>query len=863
MWQLLRLTCIISILTYCSGVHSAKVKYEFARRGSATAVEAMLRRVLAGPNRDTLSEAEHSALDRAVSGFEFTVTKNCTAQPALEHQGRSKLCYSVSGGGGNVVKVIGTSGPDLAAGVAAYLRTHVSYSFAWNRTGGNSVPSSPLDLPNVWPAVREGSFTNYRNSDISYYSNVVTMSYSHVWWSFRDWEDHIDWMALQGVNLALAYTGTEEIERKTLLKFGIDFDTFSHWTNAPAWLAWSRGQSMHGVGSVLNGSVDHSGMTRPMPQQWLTTQWSLQKQILTRLRAIGIVSVLPAFQGNVPPKLASIYPTANISVQGNGRHYAAWLDSVDPLFGKIADEWMKNLIEDFGTDSWYEADGYFTAGRPPWFSTSMSKKSGFMSTSADAKRHVEAAYAGMNRTDPNAIFYYQGWILGGDDEFTEGLVNAVPLGKLVISDMRCEDGAGGCEWTDQNFSFFGAPFIWGVLHNFGGVLGMWGSIPQLNTYPYQAFDAKSNSSIAGVGIFPEGINQNPVYYQFLYDVNWNPTPVSLTSWFKQYAIERYTLDATSTKSIEIASDAWNQLGDSVYGSNQGPKRGNDFCSATDAITSYPLAEEERTAPQLPWYNESTTWGVWQLLIDLADNEAIRANKPTTDTQLSSTLSYDLVNVGRECLAKLSNKMFFQLEEATNRSEVVKLASELMELQDDVDSLLCTDIGFNFGRWILEARAWGEGDADLADYYEWQARAQPTTWLPACPDRPTSNTTKETCGARSDLADYANKQWGGLVSVYYKQRYACYAQNFGASKVNYDMYNKCMDDLAWDFQHDFSRFEHGKLSQPTAQEHQQDMRQEQQPQQQQGEHRSRDKLCWPPASREGIAISKALIKKYRA
>lgn len=27
---------------------------------------------------------------------------------------------------------------------------------------------------------------------------------------------------------------------------------------------------------------------------------------------------------------------------------------------------MKNMIEEYGTDHWYEADGYFAAGRPPW-----------------------------------------------------------------------------------------------------------------------------------------------------------------------------------------------------------------------------------------------------------------------------------------------------------------------------------------------------------------------------------------------------------------------------------------------------------------------------------------------------------------
>ena len=48
-------------------------------------------------------------------------------------------------------------------------------------------------------------------------------------------------------------------------------------------------------------------------------------------------------------------------------------------------------------------------------------------------------------------------------------------GQLVISDMWCE-GSGGIWKGDDDFSFFDAPFIWGVLHNFGGNVGMWGDV---------------------------------------------------------------------------------------------------------------------------------------------------------------------------------------------------------------------------------------------------------------------------------------------------------------------------------------------------------------------------------------------------
>lgn len=44
-----------------------------------------------------------------------------------------------------------------------------------------------------------------------YYQNVCTQSYSFVWWDWARWEQEIDWMALNGINLALAWSGQEAI----------------------------------------------------------------------------------------------------------------------------------------------------------------------------------------------------------------------------------------------------------------------------------------------------------------------------------------------------------------------------------------------------------------------------------------------------------------------------------------------------------------------------------------------------------------------------------------------------------------------------------------------------------------------------
>lgn len=40
-----------------------------------------------------------------------------------------------------------------------------------------------------------------------------------VWWNWERWEKEIDWMALQGINLPLAFTGQEAIWKKVFKVF--------------------------------------------------------------------------------------------------------------------------------------------------------------------------------------------------------------------------------------------------------------------------------------------------------------------------------------------------------------------------------------------------------------------------------------------------------------------------------------------------------------------------------------------------------------------------------------------------------------------------------------------------------------------
>ena len=63
-------------------------------------------------------------------------------------------------------------------------------------------------------------------------------------------------------------------------------------------------------------------------------------------------------------------------------------------------------------------------------------------------------------------------------------------------------------------AFWNANFIWTSLHDFGGTDGMKGDLSHANQIPFGGPDLNT----FGTGITPEGIDQNPVYYEFVLDI---------------------------------------------------------------------------------------------------------------------------------------------------------------------------------------------------------------------------------------------------------------------------------------------------------------------------------------------------------
>ena len=75
------------------------------------------------------------------------------------------------------------------------------------------------------------------------------------------------------------------------------------------------------------------------------------------------------------------------------------------------------MLADWGTDHWYETDGYFDQQQGPWLrraprepGTAPWARAEEVPADPAAFAHARAAYTSMNATDPHAVWFYQGWI---------------------------------------------------------------------------------------------------------------------------------------------------------------------------------------------------------------------------------------------------------------------------------------------------------------------------------------------------------------------------------------------------------------------------------------------------------------------
>lgn len=617
---------------------------------------------------------------------------------------KSKDAFELESRNGKIV-LKGNNGVALASALYYYLTEYCHCQVTWNGTN--------LKLPAKLPVVakRVVKSTPYQ---LRYYLNYCTFNYSMSWWDWARWEKEIDWMALHGINMPLAITGEEYTWYLVYKDLGFTDEELKGFFTGPAYFSW-----------FWMGNMDAWG--GPLPLNWMQKHMALQKKIVDRERALGMKPVLPAFTGHVPASFKERFPNAKLKTTNwkNGFADTYILDSEDPLFARIGKLFLQKQTQLLGTDHYYSADT-FNENEPP----------------SDEPAYLEKLsariYEGMRQADSKAVWVMQGWLFYSDRKFwkdaqTEALLKAVPNDKMIILDLATEIEP---VWKRTN-AFYGKPWIWNMLNNFGANTNLFGRLDAVATEPAAALKDPRSGKLTGIGLTMEGIEQNPVIYELLTDNTWRSDPINTKSWLKGYIRNRYGKDNAE------AAKAWNILHKTVY-SVPADKYIRD--GAESIIQARPtLDSSSRWASTKLNYKAADLLPAWEALV-----------KASADLQTSDGYQFDLVDVTRQVLTNYALPLQQKMAAAYKRKDIdgfKKYSAQFLELIDDMDQLLATRKDFLLGKWVADARSWGITPKEKS-LYEFNAKDLITLWGDKdCP-----------------LNEYACKQWSGLLSDFYKPRW---------------------------------------------------------------------------------------------
>ncbi|WP_316817645.1 alpha-N-acetylglucosaminidase [Pedobacter nyackensis] len=599
----------------------------------------------------------------------------------------------------NKLYVEATSKSAAGQGINWYLKYYAKQMISLD--GDNIKPLSSL------PVIKNKEI-HASWADKRYAHNYCTFNYTMSFWGWKEWERELDWMSLNGVNVALALTGVEEVWYNTLKQFSFTATEIDDFIPGPAFHAW-----------WLMGNLE--GWGGPMPERMRKDKVVLQQKIIKRMHELGIEPELHGFYGMVPKSFLQKFPQAKVVDQGKwagGFDRPAMLDPSDPLFKKVGDVYYQELKKLYGNDIKYFGGDPFHEGG----------KAGGIDVEAAAKNIQQL----MQQHYKGSTWLLMGW--GGNPK--ADLLAGLDRKYTMVQDLF---GEARNEWEKSN-GFNGFPFMWNIVNNFGGKEGMYGKLDRLLQEPQRAAKKYPNT-FAGIGVMPEGIADNPIVYDMMFSMPWMAPSNDAKHFVQTYPQYRYG------KYNAAAVKAWEFFLQTAYFSHAESQEG-----PTESLLC--------ARPSLDIKSVST-WGTRRISYDPALFES--GVKYLMDAAGSfknvPTYRFDLIDAVRQMIANKSQIFHTRMREAylaKNAKAYANASKSFLKLILLQDNLLKGDQRFMLSTWLKQARAAGYDKASK-DLCERNARLLITIWGP--------DTNPST-----DLHEYSHREWNGLLKTLYYNRW---------------------------------------------------------------------------------------------
>lgn len=532
------------------------------------------------------------------------------------------------------------------------------------------------------------------------YLNYCTFGYSMAWWDWERWEREIDFMAMQGINMPLSVVGTEASWFYTLRELGYKDDEALTYLSGPAFWPW---QLMTNIDYYL-----------PLTDEaFIKERVALGKQILQRQLHLGMTPIQQGYCGQVPRDFLRRYSKTML------RRIPSWcnfpptfqIDPTDPMFQKVGGIFLEKQRQLFGAHHYYACDP-FHENEPP---VKGKRQKAYLAGVAKAIGRMYRHF------DQQSVWVMQSWSL------REDIVRTIPKGELLVLDI---DGSK----YQKTEGFWGHDFILGTIHNFGDRTSLHGSIAEMAANKFLPAKAEYQNAI-GTGLFPEGIMQNPLYYDLAFEMLCQDKAIDLDGWLDDYARRRYGSDEGCLR------DAVHSLRESCY---------SDAC--TDRETGSILCAR----PTLDWVHTSTNdtnaLRYDNRILLQAATQLLQAKDATSDGYY-----YDVCDITRQVISNYARTLYHRTiigYQEKNLALFEENSNAFLTLFGELDELLSTRPELNMAQQLQAPSKLATNDIDKQNY-EINALALVTVWGPI---------------QNAVNYDYAWKEWAGLLNSYYLPRW---------------------------------------------------------------------------------------------
>ena len=627
-----------------------------------------------------------------------------------------------SAGVADTFQIGGTTGNILLSGTS---EVAIVSGFNWwlkYVAGGHlSTNGDRIDLPERLPAPEKPISRRTSLTD-RYAYNFTVYGYTMPYWTWTEWEREIDYLAASGVNRALVLVGQEAVWYDAFQSFGMSESEVRDWIAQPSFQPWQW------YGSITGYDPSGGAHAGPVSADLIERRAALGRRVADRMRELGITPVFPAFEGHVPDQLfADRNPGAKVIPQGgySGQPRPYWLAPTDPLYPKVAAKFYEVQSKRFGDTTHYSNDLLHEGGELGGVDI------------GDAGKAVQDA---LTLAHPNSTWVLQAW----QDNPYQDLIESIDRKRVLVLDLDADDGPA---WKKTD-AFWGAPWAWGTIQNFGGRLGMFGNLTEPGqTLPeIRSMPKADRGNLVGTAMVLEGTHLNPVVQDLFGEMVWRDKAVDLDAWILAYAKRRY-----GAGDDPHVREAWQILLNTAYSfratgheSGEGP-----YESPFAALPALKVTSSSYFGPPEPRYSAQDFEPVL--------GELLQADQ---SVRVEETYKYDLVDVTRQVLANRARATLREIAKAYAAKDVPALdvlTDRFLAYMTSTDEILGTQRDWLLGTWLEQAKAWGSTAAEKVAL-ERDARAIISIW------------SEKACGV---LRDYANREWQGMMSNYYQPRWERY------------------------------------------------------------------------------------------